>query len=51
MFAQRRIPPPFQFVIPFLVAAAALQMMAVQHAAAEKLGGLTPLTAIVASLG
>jgi hypothetical protein len=51
MFAQRPIPPPFQFVMPFLVAAAALQMLAVQHASAQNLGAFAPLRAIFSSLG
>lgn len=50
MFAQRPLPPSFQFFIPFLVAATALQMMAVQHANAEERAGLAPTAAIVSSL-
>jgi hypothetical protein len=51
MFAQRRLPPSFQFVVPFLVAAAALQMIAVQHAVAATLSSVMPLSALVSNLG
>ena len=49
MFAQR-VPPSFQLVVPFLVAAAALQVMNVQHVAMT-IGNLAPLSAIVSNLG
>jgi hypothetical protein len=47
MFAQRRIPPPFQVVIPFLVVSAALQMLAAQHATAQGLGVFLPIHALL----
>jgi len=51
MFMQRHIPPSFQFVVPFLVAAAALQVMAVQHASAQMLSSFMPLSTLVSSIG
>jgi subtilisin family serine protease len=49
LFIRRRFPPPLPFLIPFMIVTAVLQTVTVQHASAQGLARLTPLSPIVAN--